>query len=124
MNKRQRKKRLKQQTNSIQLNNENTKIPEEMKDCVEADENTTKAKQASSVDVEQPKSETKVVASGRQQKKLGNLLRFALFPIIFLFLELVMSCSTKGHFFSHFGIYIALFSVGYGLILQWITTLT
>ena len=50
MNKRQRKKRLKQQTNSIQLNNENTKIPEEMKDCVEADENTTKAKQASSVD--------------------------------------------------------------------------
>ena len=84
MNKRQRKKRLKQQTNSIQLNNENTKIPEEMKDCVEADENTTKAKQASSVDVEQPKSETKVVASGRQQKKLGNLLQFALFPIIFL----------------------------------------
>ena len=41
MNKRQRKKRLKQQTNSIQLNNENTKIPEEMKDCVVADENTT-----------------------------------------------------------------------------------
>ena len=106
MNKRQRKKKLKQQT-KVHVS---AKQREQEKIAVPSGK--------------QPESEAMMIASDRQQKKLGNLLQFALFPIIFLFLELVMSCSTKGHFFSHFGIYIALFSVGYGLILQWITTLT
>lgn len=121
MNRRQRKKKLKQQTASLQLNNENTKQSETkaIKSSKQPDSETKV-----SVSDKKSKSNTKKIVSGNLPEKIGYLFQFALFPISFLFLELVMSCSTNGQFFSHYGIYITLFCLGYGFILQCITTLT
>ena len=66
MNKRQRKKKLKQQT-KVHVS---AKQREQEKIAVPSGK--------------QPESEAMMIASDRQQKKLGNLLQFALFPIIFL----------------------------------------
>lgn len=51
-------------------------------------------------------------------------LGYLFFPFSFLIMEGVMACSTGGHLISHYGIYILLFSVGYGLLLQLVTTLS
>lgn len=148
MNKRQRKKKLKQQENTRQLNNENTQRSAKTNECCNADQNPAKKEPILSDDTKpseeniptpgkHPEPDTKVIASdkktkwktsknilGRLPKKMGHLVQFAFFSISLLFLEFVISCSTNRQFMSHYGVYITLFCLGYGLILQWITTLT
>ncbi len=101
MNKRQKKKKLKQQMNGAAKQKKQDK-PESVniiKDDSTVDENAV-------------------------TQNTSAVFRFFLFTITFLILELGMACSTGGHFFSHYGIYITLFCVGYGLLFQLVTTLT
>ncbi len=125
MNRRQKKKKLKQQAENAlrQQNNKSVESEGKTTDCVAIAEHTQKEEQVLPAAISQTVMSPMMNAPDNSQKK-GKLLRFALFPIALLLIEIVMACSTGGHFFSHCGIYITLFCMGYGLILQLVTTLT
>ena len=75
MNKRQKKKKLKQQTDStsLQLNNENMEFEDKIKDCVDVDENTMKEEQSLSAVLEPLALEPLVIVPDKPQKNIGEM---------------------------------------------------
>lgn len=121
MNKRQKKKKLKQQAAYVarQKNNEkNGSIDSENQSVeqMQGKEDVTKKESDTTVVLKQTDLEPLVITPGKQKNNIWETFRFVMFPMAFLILEIVMACSTRGHFFSHNGIYITLFCVGYGSI--------
>lgn len=65
-----------------------------------------------------------MVLSVKMKEKLKYVGEWMVFPLSLMFLELVMALSTGGAFMSHYGVYICLFSTGYGLLGYVLGTIT
>lgn len=57
---------------------------------------------------------TSVSASNKKNYNTISPWELVFFPLTILYMEMVLSFSTKGNFLSHYGIYIMLFSIGMG----------
>lgn len=111
MNKRQKKKQQK-------------KLEQKKLEQKKTEQNCVKEKQEEHIkqSAELSKNVTKKADKDSQEHDKKSLILF--FPLAFIIMEVVMACSTGGHLFSHYGLYIVLFSIGYGLLIQLVTTLT
>lgn len=132
MNKRQKKKQQKKAELNKQARNRDKEIQQtQIKKSVDLSEDISPKDE--NLDLQE--SVTKKVKSlknGKKSMTIDNKTQekekkgfgFIVFPLAFFMMEVVMACSTGGHLFSHYGFYIVLFSVGYGLLIHLLTTLT
>lgn len=139
MNKRQKKKQqkkaekklLEQNKINIQLEGDEQQgidlsedIPQKDGNPVELQKSVTQEVNKEDIEPQkEPLSNEKETLKSEKKSKFG-LFGVLYFSLAFLVMEVVMACSTGDNLLSHYGIYMALFSLGYGLLIHVLTTLT